>query len=153
VTSRQLEVSGDGGKTWIAHTLPFEPRGTLHFHASDESNVLLASDHGVFISRDAGNSWRQASLSELLIDDLAPLSNTVVVSTTTGVLFQSQDAGKTWDHLNGPTTDSTLSALRSRDAGNQLVVASATEGLFVLDIGSASSASADLVGTSPKKQQ
>ena len=153
VTLRQLEVSGDGGKTWIAHTLPFEPRGTLHFHASDESNVLLASDHGVFISRDAGNSWRQASLSELLIDDLAPLSNTVVVSTTTGVLFQSQDAGKTWDHLNGPTTDSTLSALRSRDAGNQLVVASATEGLFVLDMGSASSASADLVGTSlaPKK--
>jgi hypothetical protein len=46
--------------------------------------------------------------------------------------------------MDGPNADSTLSALRSREAGNQLVAASATEGLFVLDMGSASSASADM---------
>ena len=71
LTSRQLEVSGDGGKTWISRTLPFEPRGSLHLHPADENTVVLASDHGVFVSRDAGESWHQANLSELSIDDLA----------------------------------------------------------------------------------
>jgi hypothetical protein len=55
--------------------------------------------------------------------------------------------------MAGPTSDSTLSALRSREAGNQLVAASATEGLFVLDMGSASSASADSIPSSPAAKQ
>ena len=153
LTSRQLEVSGDGGRTWIAHNLPIEPRGPLHLHSSDQNTAVLASDHGVFVSRDAGESWRQASLSELSIEDLAPVGNEVVVSTTKGTLFISRDAGKTWGPLNGPDADGTLSALRSREAGNQLVAASATEGLFVLDMGSASSAtmSLDSASSAPAK--
>ncbi len=147
MTQRQLEISGDGGKTWIAHALPVEPRGPLHFQAADESTVVLASDRGVFTSRDAGESWRQANLSELSMDDMASVKSAIVVSTTRGALFLSRDAGKTWGHLEGPNGDSSFSALRSRESGNQLVAASATEGLFVLDMGSASSASADPVGT------
>jgi photosystem II stability/assembly factor-like uncharacterized protein len=146
---RQLEVSGDGGKTWIARSLPFEPRGPLHFQPIDETTVVLASDHGVFISRDAGESWRQANLSELLIDDLAPVRNALVVSAANGSLFLSRDAGKTWGNLNGPNAENTLSALRSQEAGNQLIAASSTEGLFILDMGSASSAAADSIQASP----
>jgi photosystem II stability/assembly factor-like uncharacterized protein len=153
MTPRQLEISGDGGKTWISRTLPVEPRGALHFHAADETTVVLASDHGVFISRDAGESWRQANLSELQIDDMAPVKNAIVVSTAKGALFLSRDAGKTWGHLDGPNAEGALSALRSRDTGNQLVAASATEGLFVLDMGSASSASVDSVTASPAPRQ
>ncbi len=156
LTSRQLEVSGDGGKTWISRSLPFEPRGSLHLHPSDENTVMLASDHGVFISRDTGGTWRQASLSELSIDDLAPVRNSVVVSTAAGTLFLSSDGGKTWGQLGGPTAEGSLSALRSRDAGNQLIAASATEGLFVLEMGtasSASSASSNSVPASPRGQQ
>jgi photosystem II stability/assembly factor-like uncharacterized protein len=110
---------------------------------ADESTVVLASDRGVFISRDAGDSWRQANLSELSMDDMASVKGAIVVSTAKGALFLSRDAGKTWAHLDGPGGDSSLSALRSRDSNNQLVAASATEGLYVLDMGSASSASAD----------
>jgi photosystem II stability/assembly factor-like uncharacterized protein len=153
MTSRHLEISGDGGKSWISHTLPVEPRGALHFHTADESTVVLASDHGVFVSRDAGESWRQANLSELQIDDMAPVKNAIVVSTTKGALFLSRDAGKTWGHLDGPNAEGALSALRSRDSGNQLVAASATEGLFVLDMGSASSASVDPVAASSAPRQ
>jgi photosystem II stability/assembly factor-like uncharacterized protein len=153
LTQRELEISGDGGKTWIARTLPVEPRGGLHFYTADESTIVLASDRGVFISRDAGDSWRQANLSELAVDDMASVKSAIVVSTAKGALFVSRDAGKTWGHLEGPSGDSSLSALRSRESGNQLVAASATEGLFVLDMGSASSASADSVETplAPKK--
>ena len=143
ITTRQLEISGDGGKSWVAQKLPVEPRGALHFHTADESTVVLASDHGVFISHDAGESWRQANLSELSMDDMASVKSAIVVSTTKGALFLSRDAGKTWGHLEGPNGDSTLSALRSCESGNQLVAATATEGLFVLDMGSTSSALAD----------
>ncbi len=76
---------------------------------------------------------------------MAPVKNAVVVSTARGDLFLSRDAGKTWGHLDGPSADNSISALRSREAGNQLVAASATEGLFVLDMGTASSASADTI--------
>jgi photosystem II stability/assembly factor-like uncharacterized protein len=145
LTTRQLEISGDGGKSWISHALPAEFSGALHFRAADEGTVVLASDHGVFVSRDAGDSWRQASLSELSMDDMATVKSAIVISTAKGALFLSRDAGKTWGHLEGPSGDSSLSALRSRETGNQLVAASATEGLFVLDMGSASSASADTV--------
>ena len=152
LTYRQLEVSGDGGKTWIARTLPFEPRGSLHLHPTDENTVVLASDHGVFVSRDTGESWHQANFSELSIDDLTAVRNAVVVSTAKGTLFLSRDGGKTWGHMDGPNAEGALSALRSREAGNQLVAASATEGLYVLEMGSASSASADSVPTSPAAQ-
>ena len=151
LTARQLEVSGDGGKTWIARTLPFEPRGTLHLHPSDAATVVLASDHGVFVTRDAGASWQQAKLSELTIDELASVRDAVVVASAKGDLYLSRDGAKTWGPLDGPSADGTLSALRSRDAGNQLVAASSTEGLFVLDMGAGSSASADSM-TSPAAQ-
>ncbi len=152
LTARQLEVSGDSGKTWIARTLPFEPRGSLHLHPSDENTVVLASNHGVFVSRDSGESWHQANLSELSIEDLAAVRNAVVVSTEQGTLYLSRDGGKTWGHMDGPNAEGTISALRSRDAGNQLVAASATEGLYVLEMGSASSASADPDPASPAAQ-
>jgi photosystem II stability/assembly factor-like uncharacterized protein len=149
LTPKQLEVSGDSGKTWIARALPVDLRGDLHFQASDEHTVVLASDHGVFVSRDAGESWRQANVSELLIDEMAPVRSAIVVASASGALFVSRDTGKSWARLQGPAAQGSLSALRSRDAGNQLVAASATEGLFVLDMGAASAASADAIGDAP----
>jgi photosystem II stability/assembly factor-like uncharacterized protein len=153
LSSRELEVSGDNGKTWISRALPFGPRGSLHLYPSDESTVVVASDHGVFVSRDMGESWRQASLAELSIDEMAPVKNAVVVSTAKGDLFVSRDAGKTWGQLNGPSADDSISALRSREAGNQLVAASATEGLYVMELGTASAASADTNSAFPAGQK
>ena len=144
LSSREIEVSGDNGNTWISRKLPFEPRGSLRLHPSDENTVVLASDHGVFVSRDIGASWKQASLSELSIDDMAPVNNAVVVSTAKGdfvPLPRWQE--KRGDNMDGPNVDDSVSALRSREAGNQLVEASATEGLFVMELGTASTASAD----------
>ena len=148
LTQRQLEISSDGGKTWIARALPIESRGTLHLQTAGESTVVVASDHGVFTSRDAGESWHQANLSELSMDEMASVNSAIVVSSARGALFLSRDSGKTWGHLEGPSGDNSLSALRSRESGNQLVAASATEGLFVLEMGSSSSASADSSETS-----
>ncbi len=152
LSSRQLEVSDDGGKSWVTRALPFEPRGSLHLHPSDENTVVLASDHGVFVSRDAGGSWQQANLSELSIEDLAPVRNAVVVAAANGALFVSRDGAKTWRRMDGPNAEGSLSALRSRAAGNQLIAASSTEGLFVLEMDSSSAASADPVLALPSSR-
>jgi len=141
VTSKQLEVSGDNGKTWIAHALPFEPHGSVHLYPADDHSILVADDHGVFVSRNSGENWVQANLTDPSIEDLVSLRDAVVVSTARGSLFLSRDGGKTWGSVDGPHTDAELSTLRSREAANQLVAATATEGLFVLDMGSSSSAS------------
>ncbi len=143
LTSSQLGVSGDGGSTWVFRTLPFLPAAYPHIQTSRDNTLILTGDHGVYLTRDAGESWRQASLSELLIDDVAPVRDSIVVSTARGALFLSRDEGKTWKPMGSPSVDSSLSALRSRDEGNQLIAASATEGLFVLDMGASSSAAAD----------
>jgi photosystem II stability/assembly factor-like uncharacterized protein len=147
VTPHQLEVSGDSGKTWIARALPAETRSDLHIQAPDDHTVVLAGDHGVFVSHDAGESWRQANVPELLIEGLAPVRSAMVVSSASGALFVSRDGGKSWGRMDGPVAEGPLSALRSRDAGNQLVAASATEGLYVLDMGAASSASGAPAGS------
>jgi photosystem II stability/assembly factor-like uncharacterized protein len=157
IGARQIEVSGDSGKTWMAHALPFEPRGRVHFLPSDENAILLAGDQGVFVSRDSGASWQQSKIADpiadSMIDDLTSVRNDVVVATARGALYRSSDSGKSWTKISAPGTENTLSALRSRDAGNQLVAASSTEGLFVLDMGSASSASADSVADQPAAKQ
>lgn len=142
LSSHELEVSGDNGETWISRALPFESRGSLHLHPSDEKTVVLSSNHGVYVSHDMGESWRQASLSELSIDGMTPVNKAVIISTAKGDLFVSRDAGKTWGQLNGPGAEESISALRSREAGNQVVAASATEGLFVMELGAAATASA-----------
>lgn len=153
LTSRQIEVSGDSGKTWISHPLPFESRGSLHLQPSNPNAIVVASNAGVFVSHDAGASWQQASLTELSMDDMASVRNAVVVAAADGKLFLSRDGGKTWGHMDGPNAEGELSALRSREAGNQLVAASATEGLYVLDMNSSSSASADSIPDAPEAQR
>ena len=99
----------------------------------------------------SAQTWRQ--VGPHVLGDLAPVRNGVVVSTGSGTLFLSRDGGRSWGKMDRPAVDSTLSALRSRQAGSQLVAASSTEGLFILDMGSASSASADPVDASPTGKQ
>ena len=152
-TLRHFEISGDNGKTWNSHILPFEPHGSLHVSPAGDNSILMTDDHGVFVSHDGGESWRQANLSELQIEDLVPLRNAVAVSTAKGTLFLSRDGGKNWISMNGPNVDGPLSALRSREAADQLVAASATEGIFVLDLGSKTTASAGPVSASPAARQ
>jgi hypothetical protein len=111
-------------------------------------------------------SWRQVGPSGGDVQSLAVTGSTRThfLDTSDGHVFGSHDAGEHWELLGrigephndlimsmivDPRSERTLSALRASQAGNQLVVASATGGLFVLDMGSASSASADSIAAWP----
>jgi hypothetical protein len=91
-------------------------------------------------------TWRQVALPGGDVQSLAAASgnaHTLLQGTSDGHVFGSHDGGKMWGHLDSPNAEGTLAALRSGEAGNQLIAASSTEGLFVLEMGSASSVSAD----------
>lgn len=141
LTPRAIEVSGDAGKTWIAHALAFPLRGTVQFYSTGNSTLLLASSLGVFYSRDGGASWRQSNLPDVSVEDMTAVGGAIVVAAGQGGLFVSRDAGQSWSHLDGPAVEGPLSALVSRDADGQLVAASATEGLFSFGMGAAGQAS------------
>lgn len=153
LTSHHVEASGDAGKTWISRPLPFEPRGHLQFQATDENNMVIAGDSGVFLSRDGGVEWRPANLSEYMVHEMTRIGDAIVVSGPQGGLHVSRDAGQTWKPMESPAAGNALSALRARTAGNQLVAVSATEGVFTLEMGSGTTASAGDIQSGPRPQR
>ena len=143
VAGRNLLMSRDAGKNWSSSPLSYEPRGSVHFHAADDSNFLLASDQGVFESRDGGQSWKQNSLPELLVENMAVAGDAVVVSTRSGNLYVSRDGGHSWTRTATNVDSADFSAVHAVTVGTSesIVAASATEGLFVVDLGARQSAS------------
>ncbi|MGB6546114.1 MAG: hypothetical protein WBE97_10885, partial [Candidatus Acidiferrales bacterium] len=137
-TPHLLAISSDSGKTWDARTLPVEARAGSHLEIAADGATYFASDHGLFISHDAGSSWRQAPIPELTIEDLIVTRTSVVVTTPNG-LYVSTDAGRMWSALETPHSESETAIVRSTGAGDDLLAASPTEGLYVAAIGSLSS--------------
>ena len=143
VVGHELMTSNDAGKNWIAQALPFEPRGAVRLHAADDSYLLLASDFGLFESRNAGESWRQSTLPELMIADMAVSGDNVAVATRKGSLFVSHDAGRTWARSAANVDSEGFPAVRTLAANSGIMAASATEGLFVLETTPRQSAAID----------
>ncbi|MGB6201073.1 MAG: hypothetical protein WBF35_16135 [Candidatus Acidiferrales bacterium] len=137
-TPHLLAISSDSGKTWDARTLPVEARAGSHLEIAADGATYFASDHGLFISHDAGSSWRQAPIPELTIEDLIVTRTSVVVTTPNG-LYVSTDAGRMWSALETPHSEFETAIVRSTGAGDDLLAASPTEGLYVAAIGSLSS--------------
>lgn len=104
-----LYRSSDNGATWQAMNTGLPPHvgiNTLALGAilGDTSDLLfVGTDHGFFLSRDAGQHWAQSQFSlaalnvhAILLDATQP--NIVYASTTIGVL-RSSDNGQNWNPL------------------------------------------------------
>jgi photosystem II stability/assembly factor-like uncharacterized protein len=141
VSGRYFVTTNDAGKTWSASSLPFEPKGNVELHVTD-SNILMSSDHGLFESRDGGQSWRQNSIPELLLEGMAVTGDTVVVSTRSGNLYVSRDQGRSWTRTATDVDAAGFASLQSPANGTSVIAASTMEGLFVLDTGGRQNASA-----------
>ena len=63
VSLRGLVFSTDGGTTWAWHDLPLKAGGamTLDVDREDEATMISIAHNGLYISRDAGNTWQQAA--------------------------------------------------------------------------------------------
>ena len=132
IAQRNLIYSADGGAHWDAKDLAFASAGNLRVHRLDDSNLLITSNSGLYVSKDAGREWNRADIRDLQFQDAAGFGNALVVSLQHHGLLASFDGGRSWQRVNSPLAEGYFPVVRTlRDGG--LIAASATEGLLAYE--------------------
>jgi photosystem II stability/assembly factor-like uncharacterized protein len=132
IAQHTLIYSADGGAHWDAKELAFASAGNLRVHRLDDSNLLITSNSGLYVSKDAGREWSRADIRDVQFQDAAGSGNALVVSLQRHGLLASFDAGKSWQRVNSPFAEGYFPVVRTRRDG-ALVAASATEGLLAYE--------------------
>jgi photosystem II stability/assembly factor-like uncharacterized protein len=142
VSSRGMIFSDDGGLTAYWRDLPLDSGGVLRIEFADETTILATSRTGLYISRDAGSSWKRAQ-SGL---PTAPVANLFLrgefwfAEMVSGDFYLSADSGLNWQRLGGiGDTVSRVEKLRAAMARagkepDSLYVPSGNDGLFLLNL-------------------
>ncbi|MGA8488838.1 MAG: transcriptional regulator [Terriglobales bacterium] len=105
-TRSDVLVSKDNGSTWQDSSLSASISGIRGVTISD-GQIMFASREGAFRSPNAGAGWEhmQNGLPDKNISSISYDQNNkrlLATSTETGVVFESQDSGRTW--TRGPDT-------------------------------------------------
>jgi photosystem II stability/assembly factor-like uncharacterized protein len=133
---RGLVFSGDAGKSWDWHDLPFAAGRVLGLDVdhADEATMVARAENGLYISRDAGKSWQQAGagLPAVPVESFTIAGNVFVAAMRTGGLYASIDSGRTWTRVTGPLGDGLFPALTALAGSGVILAASATEGLYAV---------------------
>ena len=133
---RGLVFSIDSGKTWTWHDLPLRAGGAINLDVdhTDENTLTSIAYNGLYISRDAGNSWQQAAagLPSTPVQDLAISGTVFLASMRTGGLYVSSDSGRTWIRVPGTLADGFFPAVTTKSDSGDIFAASATDGLYVV---------------------
>jgi len=132
IAQRNLLYSADAGAHWGAKELSFASAGNLRVHRLDDSDLLITSNSGLYVSRDAGREWTRADIRDLQFQDAAGYGNALVVSLQRNGLLASFDAGKSWQRVKSPLAEGYFPVVRTRRDG-AVVAASATEGLLAYE--------------------
>ncbi len=147
VSLRGLAFSRDAGKTWSWHDLPLEAGGALRLDVAPEvsygQTVVAAARKGLYISRDAGHHWQQAAsgLPEAPIQDLVIVGSFFLASMQTGGLYISSDRGRSWARIEGTLAEGFFPVVATPGAASTIFAASATEGLYAVELANAGAAS------------
>jgi photosystem II stability/assembly factor-like uncharacterized protein len=132
IAQHNLLYSADAGAHWDAKELAFASAGNLRVHRLDDSNLLITSNSGLYVSKDAGREWNRADIHDLQFQDAAGYGNALVVSLQRHGLLASFDGGKSWQRVNSPLAEGYFPVLRTRRDG-AVIAASATEGLLAYE--------------------
>ena len=132
IAQHNLLYSGDAGAHWDAKQLDFASAGNLRVHRLDDSTLLITSNSGLYVSKDAGRKWNRADIRDLQFQDAAGYGNALVVSLQHHGLVASFDGGKSWQGVNSPLAEGYFPVLRTRRDG-AVIAASATEGLLAYE--------------------
>jgi photosystem II stability/assembly factor-like uncharacterized protein len=137
VSLRGLVFSEDGGVSWAWHDLPLTSGGavTLDAQPGDENTLIATAHNGLYISRDAGNTWQQAAsgLPSTPVQAFAATGGVYIASMSTGGLYVSSDSGRTWDRVPGTLADGFFVAVSPSNQPGVIFAASSTEGLYRVD--------------------
>ena len=137
VSLRGLVFSTDGGTSWAWHDLPLKSGGAtaLEVDLADEGTLISMAYNGLYISRDAGNTWQQAGsgLPSTPVQDLAIAGNIFLASMRAGGLYVSSDSGRIRARVAGTLADGFFPAVTTKSDAGVIFAASATEGLYEVE--------------------
>ncbi|MGH9748029.1 MAG: WD40/YVTN/BNR-like repeat-containing protein [Candidatus Acidiferrales bacterium] len=139
VSSHGMIFSGDGGNSWQWHDLPFESYGALRLEIVDDSTLLATSPRGLYVSRDAGETWRktQAGLPASPIGDVLVRPGYWAVSMEKGGIYLSRDRGANWSRVGNPSgaaEGDSFPVLEAGYATDRIYAGSSNESLYLLDL-------------------
>lgn len=146
VTLRGLVISHDGGASWNWRDLPLDAGGAqwldIALAGTPEETVVAGAGNGLYLSRDAGQHWRPAGagLPQAPVQDLAIAGPVLLASMKTGGLYISYDTGRSWLRIEGTLAEGFFPVVTAREGGTSIFAASATEGLYAVDLGAAAAA-------------
>jgi hypothetical protein len=104
--AKEIQVSGDGGKSFAAKTPPDVPLDVA-FDAHDPKRMVVATKQGVFTSLNEGGSWRPRDPTPS--EQLAwGKPDALYRADPGGSIKVSQDGGATWDeagNVGSPTVN------------------------------------------------
>ncbi|MFN2597591.1 MAG: peptidoglycan-binding protein, partial [Pyrinomonadaceae bacterium] len=130
--------STDGGETWKESAeLKTEAIHSLTQSPSNPDVLVAGSNTGVFVSKDAGDSWTQLPTSAYPdirnVESLAvdPRDNDHIYVGTWHLPWKTTDGGKTWSSIKtGMIDDSDVFAITIDSRQPDHVVASACSGIY-----------------------
>jgi len=132
LTAESLSTSADAGKTWQRHGLPTQARGQFRLeHAGDA--LALASDNGLYMTRDNGETWLQADIAGRRIGGFVAVEDTLLASTERG-LHVSTDGGHRWSRVPEDEAEGRFPYLYRIGETENVLAASSTEGLQTISI-------------------
>jgi hypothetical protein len=112
VEAARVLVSTDGGQSFEERTPPAVPLD-LDLDPKDPRRIALTTAEGLFVSRDAGGTWRQRDMltteTHLAWSPTGPLYRV----DAGGIVQASEDGGASWEqagNVGGPPTTVTVDA-------------------------------------------
>lgn len=140
--------SNDGGVSWAWHPLPRSAGGVLQLRVAEPQGgageiVLVETRTGLYISRDSGGTWRATGfgLPQAPLSDLAVAGPVFFAAMQTEGLYVSRDEGESWNAVPAGSIQGLFPAFAAPADGTMVYVASATEGVYLIEGKPAGSAS------------
>jgi photosystem II stability/assembly factor-like uncharacterized protein len=141
VTNHGMVFSRNGGRNWTWHDLPPSAGGAGRLEVADSNTLLALTRKGLYISRDGGTNWERAAhgLPTVPIRDVAAAGRTLLASVEVGGLFLSHDGGRTWKPVEGSLAEGQFPVVAAERGSNLIYAASASDGLYAVDLGTGTS--------------
>jgi photosystem II stability/assembly factor-like uncharacterized protein len=142
VSSGGMLYSGDSGGTWNWRDLPIQSGGVTHLQSAGGQRLLASSERGLYISPDGGSTWTLAGhgLPAAPPEGVAVLGQVWVASMRSGGIYVSKDRGGDWTRVDTTIGDGFFPAISAAKLQDSVYVASSTEGIYSVELGTRSAA-------------